>query len=154
MATDRVGNVTTQTVRVLRDTAAPSLAFLAPIDGTYFDPTAAPLELRWGDSGTGVDPATLQITADGAPLAVTCSACGTGVVCIPTNPPTGQVVTLAATVEDGVGADDHGAGPVHDRPERRHRRAGDRAHRTRSAGSVTNQAEAAFIGELERAGHV
>jgi RHS repeat-associated protein len=102
VATDAGGNLSSQTVRVLRDGTPPGLSFIAPTEGTYFDPNVQPFEIRWGDSGTAVDIASLQLTVDGAPLAVTCTACGSGAVCTATTPPAGTVV-LGATVADGVG---------------------------------------------------
>ena len=103
VATDPAGNATTTLVSVLLDRALPVLSFLVPTDGSFFDPTAAPIELRWGDSGAGIDAGSLRLLANGAEFAASCTFCGSGATCVPAAPFAETVVTLTATVGDHAG---------------------------------------------------
>ena len=103
VATDGSGNSTTEIIRVLLDTAPPVLSFLAPEDGGYFDPAVEPIELRWGDSGAGIDTASFELRVDGAPFDGDCTFCGSGATCTPSGALTGTVITLTATVADAAG---------------------------------------------------
>lgn len=87
---------------VYADLVAPEISFTAPADGATLNQNRPTLELAWSDQGIGVDPDSLQITANGAALAVTCEATATGASCIPDQPLAGAV-TLSATVADFVG---------------------------------------------------
>ncbi len=87
---------------VYADLVAPEISFTAPADGATVSQNRPTLELAWSDRGIGVDPDSLEITANGAALAVTCEATATGASCIPDQPLSG-VVTLSATVADFVG---------------------------------------------------
>jgi len=102
VATDLVGNQTQQEVRLLLDTTPPTLVILQPMDGSFFDPALDPVELRVGDSGAGVDAASLQLEANGLVHGATCTSCSTGITCT-LDPLTDTVVTLVVTLLDLAG---------------------------------------------------
>ena len=102
VATDLVGNATQRVLRVVRDNEAPQLAFATPEDGSFFDPLSSQVELLVGDLGSGADPDSIAMSANGVPIAVTCQVCAPWLRCtVPVTP--GAVVTLAASVADRAG---------------------------------------------------
>lgn len=88
---------------VYTDLLPPTLAFTTPLATALLNTTRPTLTLHYGNSGQGVDPATLQLQVNDAPLAVSCTATATELTCTPgTALPEGPV-TLSATIEDFAG---------------------------------------------------
>lgn len=102
VATDLVGNPTQRVLRVIRDDEAPQLAFATPEDGSFFDPLSSQVELLVGDLGSGADPGSIEMFANGGPIAVTCQSCAPWLRCtVPVTP--APVVTLTASIADRAG---------------------------------------------------
>ncbi len=110
VATDSGNRTGTATVTVVRDSTPPVLSILEPKPDAYHDP-ATPLQLLVGDSGTGIDPATLTLTLNGSPLAADCTVCAPLVTCIPQAALPAGALTLTAAVRDRAGSPGT-AGPV------------------------------------------
>jgi RHS repeat-associated protein len=98
------GNLTgTARLSVVRDSTPPVISILEPKPDAYHDP-AAPLQLLVGDSGVGVDPATLSLTLNGSPLAADCTVCAPLVTCTPRGTFPGGALSLGASVSDRAGS--------------------------------------------------
>jgi RHS repeat-associated protein len=101
-ATDVVGNVGKLAATVTLDSVPPVISINAPQANTYFDQASQLLLLAWSDSGTGVDPSTLVLTANGQPLTTSCQSSPTGATCATSSLPVGGVL-LSAVVSDRAG---------------------------------------------------
>ncbi|MGH8582481.1 MAG: Ig-like domain-containing protein [Gammaproteobacteria bacterium] len=82
------------------DLLPPTLSFSAPAGGSYLPTNQPVFELRYEDSGIGVDTATLAITESGQPLSVSCTYGDDRASCTPTAPLVDGVYTLQAEVAD------------------------------------------------------
>jgi len=85
------------------DVIPPVLRFTAPADGSFINQKAPTLAVSYSDVGSGVNPQTLSFQANGAALAVTCNAGGSGASCTVSNPLPEGAVTVTATVQDYAG---------------------------------------------------
>jgi RHS repeat-associated protein len=87
------------------DTIPPVLTLVAPPVGTYTNKPQLSLSFSYSDVGSGVDPSTLTIqnTATGQPLAVSCQTTASTALCTPTSPLADGNYTLRATVQDYAG---------------------------------------------------
>lgn len=87
------------------DTIPPVLTLVAPPVGTYTNKPQLPLSFSYSDVGSGVDPSTLTIqnTATGQPLVVSCQTTASTAICTPTSPLADGNYTLSATVQDYAG---------------------------------------------------
>ena len=107
---DVAGGTGTDQIQVTvtgEDTFAPVLTVLAPGEGEERTPGTLRIDLAYTDLGQGIDPGSLSVLADGAPLAVTCSQVGSEVQgelrCVPdAQMPTGPV-SLEITLGDLAG---------------------------------------------------
>jgi RHS repeat-associated protein len=102
---DRAGRrsaVATSSFVVAVDAVGPSLAFTVPSPGATFDPQTTPFELAWSDDVSGVDAASLFVTANGAVVATECTVRADGASCRIPQRLAGSV-TLVATVRDHAG---------------------------------------------------
>ena len=103
-AVDAAGNVgrASVTVRLERDRTAPSLAIVKPAAGSFVLEARPGIEVTFSDE-SGIDPASLAFTANGAPLAVTCELTSLGGRCTPTAALPENAVTVAASIKDTAG---------------------------------------------------
>lgn len=85
------------------DRAPPTITIAQPTEGSFLNGPAPTIEVTYGDVGSGVDPASLVVTANAAPLAVTCTATDTGATCVPGAAFADGEITLTATVVDRAG---------------------------------------------------
>ena len=87
------------------DTIPPVLTLVSPAAGTYTNQPQLPLSFSYSDVGSGVDPGTLTIqnTATGQPLAVSCQTTASTAICTPTSPLADGNYALSATVQDYAG---------------------------------------------------
>ena len=90
---------------LIRDSVAPTIAFVAPPAGARVYTATPTLDLALGDgSGTGVDPATLEVAINGAPLpASDCVVRESAARCRPSSPLPGGPAALTARVADRAG---------------------------------------------------
>jgi hypothetical protein len=101
---DHAGNRSAAaTLALTVDTQAPTLAFSQPAPGAVIATATPQLAFAWSDGGSGVDPASLIVQANGAALAVSCTPGATTTQCTPQSPLPEGAVTLTATVADHVG---------------------------------------------------
>ncbi|MGH8536925.1 MAG: Ig-like domain-containing protein [Gammaproteobacteria bacterium] len=82
------------------DSLPPRLSFNSPAGGSYLPTNQASFELRYEDSGIGVDTATLAITEQGQPLSVSCTYEADGANCTPTAPLAEGTHSLRAGIAD------------------------------------------------------
>ncbi len=102
VATDAAGNSSRADVRVVRDTVAPTLRFVYPVQGQTLTSALPRLELAVADA-VGIDPRSLSVTANGATLPVACNVGAEVLQCsLAAALPNGSV-TLAARVRDLAG---------------------------------------------------
>lgn len=87
---------------VVVDTEAPTVSFVAPSNGSSFDPQLIPFELAWSDSGTGVDETSLTVLANEQLASVQCESVAGGTTCRVPQRLYGEVV-LRAQVADRAG---------------------------------------------------
>lgn len=85
------------------DAVPPTIEILAPSEGAFLAQRSPGLELAWQDTGTGADPATLELRLDGASLPVFCERRGDGATCALAAPLSEGAHTLSATVRDFAG---------------------------------------------------
>ncbi|MGE3298223.1 MAG: RHS repeat-associated core domain-containing protein [Porticoccaceae bacterium] len=85
------------------DLTPPSLRFVAPAPGTLTNDERPALALTFADAATGVDPATLEITADGVPLPVACDFTADTADCLPQASLGDGGHELSATIADHAG---------------------------------------------------
>jgi YD repeat-containing protein len=85
------------------DLTPPSLSFIAPAPGTLTNDERPALALNFADAATGVDPATLEIAADGAPLPVACDFTADTANCLPQASLSDGSHELSATIADHAG---------------------------------------------------
>ena len=85
------------------DVVPPALSIRMPFNGAYLGSSHPVFEFAWSDLGSGVDPASLAIQANGSPLAVSCSSSDSGGACTATDPVPDGPVTVSATVKDRAG---------------------------------------------------
>lgn len=97
---DRAGNLGEAHATFTVETQPPALEVIAPVEGGYTHDTTPDIVLRLSDAGTGVDPASLALTAGGAALAVSCNAGGEVTTCVPVTPLPAGAVQLGVTVRD------------------------------------------------------
>ena len=81
----------------------PVISFLVPRPYESLDPTVDPFRVLFGDSGMGVDTASLQVLANGQALSLSCTVCATYADCVSLGPVNDTVVTMEATVADLAG---------------------------------------------------
>jgi hypothetical protein len=85
------------------DVIPPTLALVAPHDGSALNTNTPNIKLHYRDSGSGVDPATLVLQTNGRDGAVSCHFSDAEATCTPVRAlPEGQV-TLTATIQDYAG---------------------------------------------------
>ncbi len=85
------------------DATPPALTITSPAQGAILDTLTPTITLAYSDAGSGVDTASLVLTANGSPLAATCSYGITSATCAPTVPLAEGQVDLAATIRDAAG---------------------------------------------------
>ncbi|WP_067560891.1 RHS repeat-associated core domain-containing protein [Halofilum ochraceum] len=85
------------------DLIAPELAIDQPADGALLNDVRPPIDLAYDDVGGGVDPTSLNIKANGGPLAVDCDTGTDAATCVPVSPLDQGTNQLAATVADHAG---------------------------------------------------
>jgi hypothetical protein len=85
------------------DTQPPTISITAPTDGSATAEPRPAIVLAWADAGTAVDPASLVLVLDGAPLAAGCTSGPAGAQCTPTADLADGAHTLEATVADVTG---------------------------------------------------
>ena len=85
------------------DTIPPAISFIAPKDLSYTNNSQPTFALAWADTGSGVEPTSLKVTRDGAPLPVNCLADDSGAQCSVTAVLQDGTYTLSATVADYAG---------------------------------------------------
>jgi len=97
------GGVAVGSVAVER--AAPIIAFTppTPAEGSLINRATPPLGLTYADVGAGADPATLELRANGAVLAATCTPGADGATCTLTTGLPEGLLTLTATIRDRAG---------------------------------------------------
>lgn len=90
-------------VALYADTIPPTISFITPKDFSYTNHSQPSFSLAWSDTGSGVDPTTLKVMSDDAPLAVNCQTTDSTAQCAvsPTLPD--GTYTLSATVADYAG---------------------------------------------------
>lgn len=76
---DNAGNPVEVSWTFRIDTSTPSVRFASPTGDVVSDQPAVPLALDLYDSGSGIDPASLTVAVDGAP--VSCQVAGATVTC-------------------------------------------------------------------------
>jgi RHS repeat-associated protein len=103
LATAAGGLTATAAVTVVRDSTPPVISILEPKPSSYHDP-ATPLQLLVGDSGAGIDPATLSLTLNGSPLVADCTVCAPLVTCTPRSALPDGALSLAASAHDRAGS--------------------------------------------------
>ena len=81
----------------------PTLAFTTPLANALLNTNYPALTLRYGDSGQGSDPDTLQLRVNDVSLAVSCTATAPELTCTPSTALPEGPVTLSATIEDFAG---------------------------------------------------
>ncbi|MBI2875537.1 MAG: hypothetical protein HYY20_01500, partial [Candidatus Tectomicrobia bacterium] len=82
------------------DTIPPAIALTAPPDGALLNTNRPPIEVEYGDIGSGMDPESLLLWANDMELAATCTHSEAGATCMPTGAlPEGEIL-LAATIRD------------------------------------------------------
>src|SRR6202030_2962321 len=96
-----VGNSGTLHATITLDTVPPQIAFVVPQTSAYF-PAGQAIQLSWSDTGAGVDPSSLALTANGQALSATCEAAAGGETCSGFSLPVGTV-QLTAVVRDLAG---------------------------------------------------
>ncbi len=103
-AVDAAGNTgqATVTVRLARDETPPALTIVSPAAGSFVLEGRPVIEVTFSDDG-GIDPASLSLKANNAPLAADCELTATGGRCTPTVALPENSVTLAASVSDTAG---------------------------------------------------
>ena len=84
------------------DAVAPQLQILAPGADALVAPTPT-LEIGYSDDGSGVDPATVVVTVNGAVTEFTCTPTTTGATCTPDAPLTANTLDVSVTVADHAG---------------------------------------------------
>jgi RHS repeat-associated protein len=108
---DLAGNASPQAqVTFIVDTQPPQLAITSPASGSSTNRQQPPIALTYGDAGSGVDTTTLQLTANGSALPVSCTFAPASAVCTPVAPLAAGAVTLAATIKDHAGHTSPAAG--------------------------------------------
>ncbi|MEM8996525.1 MAG: hypothetical protein AAGF23_17185, partial [Acidobacteriota bacterium] len=81
-----------------------NLSVVSPSEGEAVPRAAPTIAVRYDTpTGVGVDPATLSVTRDGAPVNMACDALPTSATCVPVTPFADGAVTLEVTVLDLVG---------------------------------------------------
>jgi hypothetical protein len=106
-ARDRAGNVATATRSVRLetgggDTTPPAIRITSPAGGSFVFQGRPPIELTYSDA-SGVDLATLALTANAAPLGVSCELTPTGGRCTPFSPLPEGSVAIRASIKDTAG---------------------------------------------------
>ncbi|MFZ5786051.1 MAG: Ig-like domain-containing protein, partial [Acidobacteriota bacterium] len=85
------------------DAVPPEIEIVAPAGGASLRDPLPEITVTYSDIGSGVDPATLALTANGDDLEVTCTTTEAGATCTPSNPLPDGSVALTATVHDRAG---------------------------------------------------
>lgn len=85
------------------DVTSPSLAFTVPQDGLILNTNTPAIALQYGDSGTGVNPATLIMLANGVDVSLVGQYSASTATCTPTSPLPEGSITLTATMQDYAG---------------------------------------------------
>lgn len=85
------------------DTIPPEISIDAPRNGSAINSARPTIQLRFSDVGTGVDPATLHIQANGNDIAVACDSTPATASCNLSQPLPEGVVEIAASVADFAG---------------------------------------------------
>jgi RHS repeat-associated protein len=85
------------------DTIPPTLAILAPQNGSSLATATPTLRVGYSDLGAGVDPGTLSFQVNGTALAATCSPAEQGATCAPASALAEGTFSLTATVRDFAG---------------------------------------------------
>ena len=101
---DLAGNVTSAavTINVITDQEGPSLTVNAPSEGAISFNGSPTIDLRYSDP-SGVDLASLILTANGTPLIVDCQLSGGGGRCPPITPLADGVFELTVSIADLLG---------------------------------------------------
>lgn len=92
-----------QALALYADTLAPTVRFSTPVPNTLLNTSTPPLQLSHQDLGQGVNPTTLRLQANGAPLQATCMTTNTTATCTPSGSLAEGIVTLTATIQDYAG---------------------------------------------------
>ncbi len=93
------------------DEAAPTLEIASPAAGSILGDGRPSILLQYADDRAGVEHSSLALTANGAPLEVTCSDGDSSARCTPLTPLASGAVTLGATLSDRLGKTTS-AGPI------------------------------------------
>jgi len=104
-ATDVVGNTgsVALTVTLRTDTTPPELTITAPPSGIFVTESRPPIDLSFRDDDSGVDKASLTLTANGAPLEASCDLGALGGRCVPVADLPEGPVDLAVSLADLAG---------------------------------------------------
>ncbi len=100
---DRADNTSSASRQVRVDATPPALALNAPASGSSLAESRPEIRVSYSDSGSGVDLGTLSFTANGAPLAASCSVGPADSTCTPQQDLPRGSVTLAASLRDIAG---------------------------------------------------
>ena len=85
------------------DSIAPKILFVTPSQDAILDTDIPNIQLDYGDSGSGVDPSTFTIQADGDNPDINCDVGLTGATCASVRPLAEGLHTLSATIRDVAG---------------------------------------------------
>ncbi len=98
--TDQAGNLSQTDLAFTVETRPPVLDIVAPAEGSGTNLVKPPIQLSLSDAGTGIDTGTLELTANGSPLAASCTfGLGTA-TCVPVAELPVGPGQLTATVRD------------------------------------------------------
>ena len=101
---DQAGNTSAPAqVDLFVDTVAPSLTITAPDEGSLHNTGLPEIRLSYSDEGSGPDTSSLQLLANGNPLAVDCTADVTQATCTPVASFSDGPMTLSASISDLAG---------------------------------------------------
>ncbi|MFN7942390.1 MAG: RHS repeat-associated core domain-containing protein [Thermoanaerobaculia bacterium] len=91
-------------LRLVRDGVAPTLAIAAPTNGSVVTTGLPQIALTFTDAESGIDPATLGISINGAPLPLAaCTVRSLKATCIPQAPLANGAMTVTASIRDQAG---------------------------------------------------
>ena len=85
------------------DSISPEVLFVTPSQDAILDTDIPNIQLDYGDPGSGVDPSTFKLQADGGNLDFDCDVGLASATCTPATPLPKGVHTLSATIQDVAG---------------------------------------------------
>lgn len=100
---DAAGETTSASAQFTIDLTAPAIAVVSP-GGTLVSISARPaVSLNYSDGGSGIDLGSLEVTLDGLPAALACTAGAQAAICAPATNLAGGEHTVSASVRDLAG---------------------------------------------------